>query len=94
MTNMIYDRVFFTLIQDDVEVNIGNVNFSSMKKTWLNSDHRYGFGGLLTRFLCKKGIEEEFMDYMPLVSTKPIDISLTKGSDAYCLTLTMPKRQS
>lgn len=34
------------------------------------------------------------MDYQPPIITKPIDVYCTKGSDAYGLTLTMPKGQT
>lgn len=84
-----------SLICDDIEVNIGAVIFLMMRKMCFYQGHRYGFGGLLTRFLMDHGVKEEVLDYRLVVDTNPIDVSHTKGiTVTHGTVLTMPKRQA
>lgn len=96
LTEVTRDRVclIYALMRNDVNVNMGPVIFSAMRKMQFQGTHRYGFGGLLTRFLQEHGVEEEDVDYRPAVNTRPLDLSRTKGSVPYGTTLTMPERQA
>lgn len=51
--------------------------------------HRYGFSGLLTRFLSLQGVPKEDVDYKPPANTKPLEFSCTKGPTSHGTTLTM-----
>lgn len=54
MTNVTRDMIclIYDLMRDNVDVNVESVILSGMKKARLNLEHKYGFGGLVTRFLC------------------------------------------
>ncbi|XP_047266679.1 uncharacterized protein LOC124897641 [Capsicum annuum] len=94
MTNVTHDRVclIYALMRDDIDLNIGSIIFTGMNKAWLNPEHRYGFGGVITRFLRNEGVPEEDADFRPPIILKPLAISRTKGTDAYGLNLTMPEQ--
>lgn len=67
----------------------------SYKEGVLLSGVQYGFSGLLTRFLRSNGVEEEELDYRPVVDTHAVDVSRMKGLDgAHRPVLTMPKYQA
>lgn len=79
---------------DDVDVNVGAVIFLAMKKARLHSDSRYGFEGLLTKFLWDQGVDEEDLDYRLPVITSPVDVSRTKGDPAYGAALNLLEHQA
>lgn len=83
MTDVTRDKVclIYSLMRDDININVGPVILSSIKKARYHQECRYRFGGLLTRFLWSHEIEEEALDYRPLVDTLPIDVTWTKGLD-------------
>lgn len=64
---------------NDINVNIGAVIFLEISKERFHQWHKYGFGGLLTRFLRDQGVEEEALVYRLAVDTLPMDVSRTKG---------------
>lgn len=89
------DRVclIYALIGDDIDINVGVVILSSLKKERYHQGYKYGFEGLLTRFLQSEGVEEEVLYYRTVVDTCPIDVSMTIGLDmAHRPVLTMPER--
>lgn len=93
MTDITYDKVclVYALIWEDIDINVGVVILSRLKKGYYHQGHKYGFGGLLTRFLRYHNVEEEeeAMDYRPVIDTCPIDITRTRGLDvAYGIVLT------
>ncbi|XP_016577508.2 uncharacterized protein LOC107875339 isoform X2 [Capsicum annuum] len=96
MTAVTRDRVciIYALMREDIELNVGAIIFSAMRKARLLGGRRYGFGGLLTRFLRQQGVPEEDVDYKPPVNLRPLDFSRTKGPASYGVTLTMPERQA
>lgn len=53
MTKMMRDRacIIYALICKDIELNIGAIIFSVMRKSRFLGGHQYGFSGLVTRFL-------------------------------------------
>lgn len=56
--------------------------------------HRYGFDGLLTKFLRLHGVPEEEVDYRQPIDHRPLDFSCTKGPAPYGVNLTMPDCQN
>lgn len=96
MIEVTRDRVciIYSFMRDDVNVNVGVVIFSAMRKMRFQGTRHYGFGGLLTRFLWEHGVEEKDSDYRPTINTSLLDLSRTKGSSPYGNTLTMPERQA
>lgn len=85
---LIYDPMHY-----DVDVNVGVVIFSGLRKSRLQGTCQYGFGGLLTQFLWEHGVEEEDIDYKLAVNTRPLDLCCTKGSAPYGGTMTILERQ-
>lgn len=93
MTDVTRARVFqiYDLMRKGIEINVGSMILSTIKKASYHQGRIYGFGGLLTKFLQSQEVEEEVLDYRPLVNTHPIDVSKTKGLDmTYRMMLTMP----
>lgn len=41
----------YALMRDDIDINVGAVILFMIKKMLYHHGHRYGFNGLLTRFL-------------------------------------------
>ncbi|KAF3655509.1 hypothetical protein FXO37_15907 [Capsicum annuum] len=79
---------------DDVDMNMGAIIFSTMRKAQFLRGCRYGFEGLLTRFFRQQGVPEEEADYLPPVGDRPLDISHTKGPTLHGVNFTMPKYQA
>lgn len=97
MTDVTHDRVCLTyaLIQDNIDINVGVVIYSAMKKSRYHQGHIYEFGSLLNRFLRSHGVEEEKLDYRLVVDTRAVDVSRMKGQDgAHGLVLTMLEHQA
>lgn len=61
MTDVRRDRVclIYTLMCDDIEINVGVVIFFVMKKVCYHEGRQYRFCGLLTRFLRRHNVEEK-----------------------------------
>lgn len=64
-----------------LKINIEAVIKHVMKKARNHHDRRYGFGGLLTRFLRWHGIEEEALDFNPLLEMRPVDVTKMRALD-------------
>lgn len=71
MNKVTCDRIclIYSLICDDIDLNIGVVIFWAMRKARLYIGCSYGFGGLLTQFIKVHGVEEEHLDYRSEVNT-------------------------
>lgn len=80
MTEFTWDQVcqIYALMCDDIDINVGQVIFSSMKKARYHLRHNYGFGGLLTHFLKWHKIDKKELDYKPEVVTRPVDITTAR----------------
>lgn len=76
ITDITRDRVclIYSLIHDDININVGAFIFSIMKKARYHEGCRYGFGGLLTKFLRKDRVEEEDLDYKVVVFMRSINV--------------------
>lgn len=61
-------------MHNDIEINIGQVILSAMKKARYQQGHNYGFEGMLTRFLRRHRVDEVELDYKLDVFTRSIDI--------------------
>lgn len=61
--------LIYTLICDDVEINVGQVIFFTMKKVHYIEGCSYGFGGLLTQFFRRHQVGEEELDYIPVADS-------------------------
>ena len=97
MTEVTQDKVclIYVLMCADVEINVGSVIFSAMKKARTQVGRSFGFGGLLTRFLKRHRVDEEELDYKPEEITHPIDITTARStSGASGPILTMMERQT
>lgn len=97
MTDVMRDKlcIIYALMHDDININIGAVIFSTMKKVHYYQLCRYRFGCLLTRFLRNHSVEEESLNYRPVVDTRTVDVSRTKGlTVAHGPLLTRPKCQA
>lgn len=83
MIDVTRDTIFliYALMQDDININMSVVILSTMKKARYYHRRRHGFDGLLTKFFRRHEIEEEALDYRPLVDTRLIDMTRTKGLD-------------
>lgn len=95
MTEVTKDRVclIYALICADVEINVGSVFFSVIKKVCTQVVRSFGFGGLVTRFLRRHWVDEEELDYKPEVITRPMDITTARStSGASRPILTMMER--
>ncbi|KAF3645651.1 hypothetical protein FXO38_19546 [Capsicum annuum] len=92
MMKVTHDRVciIYALMHEDVELNVGAIIFSAIRKARFLGGNRYGFDGLLTRFLRQQGVPEEKVDYKPPVGLRPLDFFRTKGPAPHSITLTMP----
>ena len=53
------------LMCSDVEINMGNVIFSVMKKVRTQVGLSFGFGGLVTRFFRSHRVDKVELDYKP-----------------------------
>lgn len=64
MIEVTRDRVciIYSLMREDIELNVDAIIFSTMRKDTFLGVRRYGFGGLLTRFLQQHGVPKEEMD--------------------------------
>lgn len=64
MIDVTRDRVFliYALMRDNIEINTGIMILSAMKAAHYHQGCRYGFSGLLTRFLRDQAVNEE--DYI------------------------------
>lgn len=97
MTEVTRDRVcvIYDLMGNDIEINIGHVIFSSMKKMRFIEGHRYGVRGLLTQFLRRRRVENKELDYKPMVDSLLIDVTTSRSTagDQGSI-LTMAERQA
>lgn len=92
MKDVTHDRsAWLILYAGDIDINVGVVILSKIKKVHYHHGRKYGFGGLLTRFLRGQEIEEEALYYRPVVNMRPIDMTRTKELNmAHGSVLTMP----
>ncbi|KAF3673516.1 hypothetical protein FXO37_06942 [Capsicum annuum] len=83
MIDVTRDRVFliYALMHNEIEINVGVVFLSAMKKENYHLGHRYGFSRLRTSFLRSQEVKNEALDYMPVVKTFLIDVTNTKRLD-------------
>lgn len=66
-----------------------------MKKAWYHEGCWYSFGGFLTRYLRRHKVEEEELDYKPVVDVHPIDVTTARSTTiAYGPILTMSEHQA
>lgn len=76
-----------------VEVNIGVVLKTAMRKARVHKGRRFAFGGLITKLCRVAGVPEENVDYMAPLFPAPVDITRTKGLDTeFSPTLTTAER--
>uniref|UniRef100_M1DK78 Putative plant transposon protein domain-containing protein n=1 Tax=Solanum tuberosum TaxID=4113 RepID=M1DK78_SOLTU len=76
-----------------MELNIGAIIKSSMRKSRVHKEHMYAFGGLITKMCFVAGVPEENVDYMAPLYPAPVEISHTKGPDTdFGPTLTTAER--
>uniref|UniRef100_M1DB56 Uncharacterized protein n=1 Tax=Solanum tuberosum TaxID=4113 RepID=M1DB56_SOLTU len=64
-----------------MELNIGAIIKSYMRKTRVHKGHMYAFGGLITKMCRAASVPEENVDYMAPLYPAPVDITRTKGAD-------------
>ncbi|KAG5604798.1 hypothetical protein H5410_026290 [Solanum commersonii] len=65
-----------------MELNIGVIMKSSMRKTRVHKGHMYAFdGGLITKMFRVAGVLGENVDYMAPLYPTPVDITRSKGPD-------------
>ncbi|KAG5599415.1 hypothetical protein H5410_030785 [Solanum commersonii] len=64
-----------------IELNIGAVLKSAMRKARVHKEYMYSFGGIITRLCRAKGVPEESLDYMSPLFPTLVDITNTKGPD-------------
>ncbi|MCD7464338.1 hypothetical protein HAX54_052532 [Datura stramonium] len=57
-----------------VDLTHGNV----LKRARVKKGQSFGFGGLMTRFMCGHQIEEEEVDYRPVYDPRDIEVTKTK----------------
>lgn len=75
MMDVTRDKVclIYTLIHNDIDINVGAMIFLVMNKAHYHQGHRYGFDGFVTRFLRNQVVEEEALDYRPVVDNHSVD---------------------
>ncbi|MCE0482154.1 hypothetical protein HAX54_040601, partial [Datura stramonium] len=56
-------------------VNVGDIIKDVFRRERVKKGQRFGFGGLLTRFLRRYQIEEEETDYRPRYDPRAIDVT-------------------
>lgn len=79
-------------MQDDIDINVGIVILSAMRKESYNEGYIYGFSGLLTRFLKGHDVEEEAIYYRLVVDMRSINVTRTCKLDmAHRIVLTLPE---
>ncbi|KAH0781553.1 hypothetical protein KY290_001151 [Solanum tuberosum] len=64
-----------------IELNIGDVLKSAMRKARVHKGNMYDFGGLITRMCRVAGVLEENLEYMAPLFQASVDITRTKGPD-------------
>ncbi|KAF3629434.1 hypothetical protein FXO38_05422 [Capsicum annuum] len=97
MMEVTRDRVcmIYTLMCDDVDINMGHVIFSAIKKVRTQAGRSFGFRGLVTSFLQRHKVDEEELDYKPGVITCPVDITTARtASGVNGPILTMVERKN
>ncbi|KAH0669439.1 hypothetical protein KY285_025463 [Solanum tuberosum] len=93
-TDITCDRVCLVYaLMTGMELNIGAIMKSSMRKARVHKGHKYAFGGLITKLCRAADVPEENIDYMAPLYPAPVDITRTKGLDTeFGLTLTTAER--
>ncbi|KAH0729728.1 hypothetical protein KY290_000857 [Solanum tuberosum] len=88
------DRVCLVYaLMTGMELNIGAIIKSSMRKDRVHKGNRYAFGGLITKMCRVAGVPEENVDYMAPLYPALVDITYTKGPDTdFNPTLTTAER--
>lgn len=86
--------LIYALICNHVEINVGQVIFSAMKKAHYQSGRCYSFEGLLTQILRRHTVDKEELDYKPDIVTRLVDIKTARSTTgAQGPVLTMAERQ-
>uniref|UniRef100_M1DG54 Putative plant transposon protein domain-containing protein n=1 Tax=Solanum tuberosum TaxID=4113 RepID=M1DG54_SOLTU len=81
-TDISRDRVCLVYaLMTSMELNIGAIVKSAMRKARVHKGHKYAFGGLITQMCHAAGVPEESLDYMAPLCPAPVDITRTKGPD-------------
>ncbi|KAG5571633.1 hypothetical protein H5410_061399 [Solanum commersonii] len=62
-----------------MELNIGAIIKSFMRKARVHKGHMYAFGGLITKMCRAVGVPEENVDYMTPLYPAPVDITAPRG---------------
>uniref|UniRef100_M1D9F4 Putative plant transposon protein domain-containing protein n=1 Tax=Solanum tuberosum TaxID=4113 RepID=M1D9F4_SOLTU len=86
LTEVTRDRVVLVyMLMKGMPINVGGILRQNMMKFWNNMRWRFCYGGLITRFLRARGIEEEAMDltiaFHPDLTGKLVDVTQTKAPD-------------
>lgn len=66
LSNVTGDQVILVYAYMNKEdINMGVVQWFSMRKVWVNSGYKHNFGGLMTLSLKGYRVEEDPVDYKP-----------------------------
>ncbi|KAG5571568.1 hypothetical protein H5410_061334 [Solanum commersonii] len=81
-TDITCDRVCLVYaLMTGMELNIGAIIKSSIRKARVHKGDRYAFGGLITKMCRAEGVPEKNVNYMAPLYPAPVDITRTKGPD-------------
>lgn len=67
-------------MSNDIDINVGQVIFSTMKKACYHEGCRYDFGGLLTQFFRRHRVEKKELHYKKVVDAHPIDLTISRST--------------
>lgn len=79
-TEVTRNRVYLVyVLMKDLEVNVGAVLKSSIRKARVHKGSRFAFGGIITTLCRQDGMPDKILDYLPATDMDPFDVTNVRG---------------